>query len=652
MFALSLALWGCGPDRGNPADPQAICPTAVPPPQQLRLLTRREYTATVADLLPSALGLGAACAIDTDCDVTTESCVAGVCQPDPCELVTFQFPAAPGQHATVHVAGAFNGWAPTVAEGGWAMTWVPDPGIWVTKRVVADGEYPYKFVADEADWFVDPTNPATADDGYGGSNSVLTQACAGRPPDAADPAGSFPVEARPTGFPFDNAATTGLVTAVHAEQYDRAAESLAAAVDLARVLPCDPDVVGSSACAQQFVSSLGARAFRRPPTAAEIDRYAALITGLPWEVGVRAAIHAMLQSPHFLYRSEIGLLRPDGTFDLDGYEVASALSYFLWGTMPDAALFEAAATGSLSTAAGREAEALRLLADPRARDHLGRFAVQWLGVEGVPDAIKSEGIYPDWDADLGEQMLAETRAFFTWVLFDGPGRYEDLLLSDASWADGRLAELYGATLGSPGTSPPERRGILGHGSVLAATSHSDQSSPILRGLFVRERLLCQHLPVPPADVGPVPEISDDATTRDRFAAHTADPFCASCHDLIDPLGFGLEAFDGIGAHRTEENGQPIDTTGVLLGLEDLAGDGEVHPFDGAVDLAQILAQSRSGPRCATVQAWRFATGRLEEDADACALDAITDQVLAADGDLQEALIVIVTSSDFARRSAP
>lgn len=654
-FTVFLALSGCGPGR-NAQPPPSAEEASTPPPMQLRLLTRREYAHTVADLLPSALGGGASCAVDADCDVALQSCVAGTCQDDPCGIVTFQLPAAAGAHGSVHVAGSFNGWAPTVADGGWAMTWLPEHGSWVTKRSVADGQHTYKFVIDGSTWLTDPTNPATVDDGYGGANSLLEQACAGRPPGIADPTSAFPVEARPTGYPFDNAAETGVVTSAHVEQYDRAAESLAAALDLSTVLSCDPDTIGAEACARAFLTDLGGRAFRRPMTDEEQARYVSLILGQSdWETGIRAATRAMLQSPHFLYRTELGQPQPDGTFALDGYEIASALSYFLWGTMPDGALLEAAADGTLATPAGREAQALRLLEDPRARDHLSDFATQWLGIEWVPDLIKAESVYPAWDEALGEEMVAETRAFFEWVLFDGPRRYEDLLLSEATWADERLLALYGATAPSgetPGTLPPERRGLLGQGSVLAATAHSDQSSPILRGLFVRERLLCQTFATPPANVGPVPEIAADATTRERFAAHTSDPFCASCHDDIDPIGFGLEAFDGIGLHRTEEHGLTIDTTGELSGLEDLRTDQAIHPFDGATQLSEILAGSSSGPRCFATQAWRFAHGRLDSDADQASIDAVEDWLLQADGDLQEALIAIVTSPDFARRSVP
>jgi hypothetical protein len=322
------------------------------------------------------------------------------------------------------------------------------------------------------------------------------------------------------------------------------------------------------------------------------------------------------------------------------------------GTMPDDALMAAAASGALDTPQGREAEARRLLEDPRARQHLADFAEQWLGIEGVPADVRSGAQYPEFDAALGRSMVDETRAFFTWVMFDGPRRYEDLLLSDTTFVDARLADLYGVSGSGQVTLPPERVGLLGQASVLTATAHSDQSSPILRGLMVRERILCQTFPTPPADVGPVPEIDPTATTRERFAQHTTDLFCASCHEYIDPIGFGLEHFDAIGAYRTHENGLEVDASGVMIGLEGMAEDPEAHPFVGLAELAGVLADSDSARRCFATQAWRFSTGRLDQASDACAISAVDDWMAQADGDLQEALVALVSSPDFVIRSTP
>ncbi len=639
ILAIGSTLAGCGQFRlggggdevSTTGDAPLVCEEEgqAPPPRQLRLLTRREYNATVRSLLPFLDGgsTGATCSTDASCDISAESCVGGTCQADPCELVTFVFPASGGQYGGVTVAGSFNSWD----AGAWPMEWVPEHSAWVTKRVLSDGEHTYKFVAD-GNWITDPSNPATADDGFGGQNSLWLQACDGAAPsesfEGGNWAGAFPVESRPSGYPFDNAAESAIVTSVHAEQYDRAAQTLAGSVrsHVNELAGC----TSGDACTATFVADFGLRAFRRPLTTDERVRYEALAKAQPdFGTGIEAVAQAMLQSPYFLYRFEVGEVRSDGTFGLDDYEVASALSYMLVGTMPDDELLDAAGNGELGSADGREAHARRLLDDPRAREHLATFAEQWLDIEDVPSMTRSSELYPGFTSSVGQGMVDETLDFVTWVAFDGPGRFEDLLLT-------------------PGDDA-ERVGLLGQKSVLTATSHSDQSSPIRRGLLVRERLLCQTFPTPPANVGPVPEIDPDATTRDRFAQHTQDPFCAGCHDLIDPVGFGLEEFDAVGEYRSEENGFPIDASGDVIGLEDMY-DGASNPFQGLTGLAQVLADSTAARRCYTTQTWRFATGRLDEASDQCAIDALDDAFARSGGDLRELLVELVRSPDYARRS--
>src|SRR5581483_8748966 len=213
-------------------------------------------------------------------------------------------------------------------------------------------------------------------------------------------------------------------------------------------------------------------------------------------------------SPSFLYRSETGELQGDGTYRLTPYELASALSYFFWGTMPDDALFAAAADGTLSTPQGVEAQARRLAADPRAVDQLKHFSVQWLGVERVLTEDKNPALFPAFDDNRRQALYAQTQSFFASAV-----KLEDL------FADG---------------------GVLAQGSFLASYAHSDQTSPVLRGLAVRQRLLCQELGAPPPNVGNVPAIDPNATTRQRFSQHSSDPACHACHQYLDPIGFGFE----------------------------------------------------------------------------------------------------------------
>jgi hypothetical protein len=197
--------------------------------------------------------------------------------------------------------------------------------------------------------------------------------------------------------------------------------------------------------------------------------------------------------------------------------------------------------------------------------------------------------------------------------------------------------------------PPERRaGLLGQGSVLTSTAHSDQSSPIRRGLFVRERLLCQELGAPPANAGGVPEVDPNATTRERFQQHSSDPFCRSCHQYIDEVGFGMERFDAIGRYRTTENGQPIPPDGNMNDVEGL-GTGTKGLYDALPELASIVAGSEAFHRCFTRQAYRFAHGALEKDADLCPLEDLHTQFAASGYDVRELLVSIARSPGFAAR---
>jgi hypothetical protein len=557
LLLLATATCGAcasGDDPLSEDDPDATVAVEAPGPRQIRLLTRSEYDATVHDLL-SLEPLSAEvseCEDLGDCAAEEASCVGGVCVVDPCNLSTFIFPAAAGQHGSVVVAGSFNGWGATAAAGGWPLAYEPSLEAWVAKHEVADGTHSYKFVVDGATWLADPQNPMTEPDGFGGVNSVLEVSCADAPPDAPAPSSpesfveDFPVESRPEKFPFDNAAEAGLVTAVHAEQYFRAARRIAdlASLDLEGLLGCAP-VSSEEPCVTTFVERFARRAFRRPLLADEAERLTAMARSQTTAAdGVRLALRVILQSPNFLYRSEVGapIGGDGGAARLEPWEVASLLSYSYWGSMPDETLLDAIESGELEGPEDYAREARRLLSDGRARARMGVFASQWLGVEGVVGVDK--GNRPDFDRELSEMMADETRDFVSSVIFDG-GAFEDLFVADRTAAAPRLRAFYGAD--DAGLLPEGRRaGLLAHGSVLATYAHSDQTSPVRRGLFVRTRLMCMELGAPPANAGAVPEVDPESTTRQRFEQHSSDGTCASCHQHIDPIGFGFEHFDPAG----------------------------------------------------------------------------------------------------------
>ncbi len=620
------------------------CDAVPPSARQLRLLTRREYRATVQDLF----GAGApamTCARATDC-AYRDGCAAGRCEPSACDRHTFVYDPQGRGLRSVHVAGSWNGWPGTVAAGGWALTYDAATQLWTGSFTLPEGDDAYKLVLDERDWVADPRATASIPDGFGGMNSLLRLSCSGGGAD--DPVAGFPAEARPAGFPFDTAAAAQAVTATHVDAYLATAERLADhAAAAAPAWPCDwsGDRAG---CARGYVADVARRAFRRPLTDLERARYDALA-----DADVATALHAILISPNFLYRSELGVAQGDGRYRLTGWEVATALSYTLWGTTPDAALLAAAERGDLDGAAGLEREARRLLADPRARAQLGTFALQWLGGEAVLTADKRPDLFPGFDDATRAALARETRDFVSHVVFDGGGGFAELLTADYTVVDATAARFYGlaAPTGGPGVAPygdGRRAGVFGHASVLASTAHSDQTSPIRRGLWVRRNLLCQELPPPPPFAGGVPDVDPNATTRDRFAQHTANPACRSCHQYIDGVGFGFEQLDPVGRWRDTEQGHAIDATGELTDLEHLGSETRAT-YRTIPELARLVAGSRAAPACFVRQYYRFARGVQDSLAGRCARRALEQRFADSGGDVRQLMLDTLLSRDFVVR---
>jgi hypothetical protein len=617
--------------------------SCAPPARQLRLLTRREYRNTVRDLFQFA-------------DPAL-----------PCTPHAFVYDAAGKTPAKVHVAGTFNGWAKTIAEGGWPLQFATDKQHWTVARDLKPGDYAYKFVLDEREWIADPGNPRTIEDGQGGKNSLLTIACGGevdggRPALPIDLTAAFPVESRPRKdnlsdlFPFDDSSEKQVVSPTHIEEYWRAGKTLVdrLATFLPALVPCDGNADAAS-CSDKFVRQFGLRAFRRPLSEPEIARYKKLvIASTSFSAGLAAAVRAFLSSPNFLYRPEGAQVGANAPARLTVYEVASAISYLFWGSMPDNALFDAAATGQLDTPAGIERQARRLLADPRSRETVGAFAAQWLGVEEILVADKDPSLFPSLTPSLRASMVEETRRFVTNVVFDSSHAYSELLRADYTFVNAELASLYGMA-GVTGSALQKqkyadgyRTGLLAQASVLGTYARSDQTSPIKRGLFVRRRLLCQDLPPPPADVPPVPAVDPSASTRERFRQHTAVAGCASCHRYIDGIGFGFERFDAIGMQRADDNGHPIDSSGDMNDVEGIATNTSASYADIRA-LADILVASNAANNCLATQYYRFARGAFENEQSTCALEQIQARFRDRGYDLQELLIALTQTNDFVTR---
>lgn len=439
-------------------------------------------------------------------------------------------------------------------------------------------------------------------------------------------------------------------------QYRTLAESVAdaAILDLADLVPCAPEAAAidpalAATCTEAYLVGFGRRAFRRPLTATELQTYGALASGgSDFADGIRLVTAALLQSVHFLYHLELAPAdATDEVVALDDHQLAARLSFFLWGSVPDDALLDAADAGLLSDPVRLRAEAERLLASEHAADAVQSFHMQWLGLDRRAALVKQPEVYPTFDEALRVAMWEETERFVAHVVLEGDGRLATLMTSSDSFVDAPLAELYGVTLpddhdpASPiALDPAQRAGLLTQASFMTAHAHNDSSGPVQRGVIVRANLLCQPLPPPPNDVPELDPVDPDATTRERFEQHSSDPACAGCHSLIDGIGLAMENYDGIGRHRTEENGLPVDASGELVGTD---VDGE---FEGAVELAHKLADSALVGDCVAVQWFRFAFGRGESEPDACTLEALRTQFAASDGDVRELMLAIVASDAF------
>jgi hypothetical protein len=366
-------------------------------------------------------------------------------------------------------------------------------------------------------------------------------------------------------------------------------------------------------------------------------------------------VAGILQSPHFLYREELGT--PDAANparrSFNGFEIATRLSYFAWSTTPDDQLLDAAANGTLATEAGLKAQAERLIASPRARAATETLFTELLRLADLDDLPQLPGVFPQVSATLGASMRAETLRVLEDIAWNGDGDFRNVFETRTTFINAELAKLYGvpapAGTGFVSTTLPSdgmRLGLLGQGSFLALNAHADSTSPTLRGKFIREVLLCQAIPPPPPDVDttlpPNPTGTAGLTMRQRLEKHRAQPTCASCHRTMDPIGLGLENFDAVGAFRTSEVGQTIDASGDLDGV----------PFGDARGLAAALKNHPDFATCMTRSVFRFATGHVETSGEEAAVLALA-QNMAADGyRFRSLLLGLVLGPSFRFTGAP
>jgi hypothetical protein len=421
---------------------------------------------------------------------------------------------------------------------------------------------------------------------------------------------------------FDTLAAAGVMNSRKVADYFSAAGTLAqeAFADPARratIMTCQPAAAGDTTCAESIIKAFGSRAFRRPLDAAELADFVvryqeALAQQLDHAGAVQHVVRILLASPQFIYRVE---LDPDATtvHPLSSYELASRLSYLLWSSMPDDSLFAAAASNELQATDRLLAEVDRMLAHDHSSELVDNFAAQWLGSRRLDDHAVDVGLFPAWSPALRDAMQHELAAYFDDFLH-GEQTYDEFLTLPVNFVDTNLALLYG--LSDPGSAALTRVsngtglriGFLGLAGFLTHTSRPDRSAPSIRGKWVLGSLKCQELELPANMM--VPELGEPMagqTVRQVLEAHRAMPSCSPCHNVLDPIGLGLEHFDAIGRYRDSyANGLPVDSKATF-------GDGT--SIDGLTQLADNLSKDPAVIACAARKLFVYGLGRTVDQSE-------------------------------------
>ena len=445
------------------------------------------------------------------------------------------------------------------------------------------------------------------------------------------------------------------------EQYEKAAFDIAGQVTASERrdrLPCVPQSATDSDCARTVLAAFGRRLWRRPLTDDELAIAVRLFSEAAqtlgdFHQGLEFGLAMLLQSPNFLFRTELGEPDPDraGQFRFTDYEMASRLSFFLWNTTPDDDLLDAAEAGELTREATLRSHVRRLLESDRARVGVRNLFTDVYQFYRLDSLSKDPTLFTHMSPDVGPAAREETLRLIEHLVFDRQADYRELLTTRQTFINRKLASIYSvraparegfAELVWPDDSG--RAGILSHLSILALYSHPVASSATLRGKFVRTQIMCDQIPPPPAGVDTsLPEPSTDAPTlRERVGQHLTDEVCAGCHLLMDPIGLSLENFDALGQYRATENGAPIDPSGEVDGV----------PFANAVELGRVLADNPKVGRCLVRNLYRIANGRFETGGEGELIEYI-DRAFAARGyRVLDAVEALVMSPGFRFTAAP
>lgn len=484
----------------------------------------------------------------------------------------------------------------------------------------------------------------------------------------------LPADAESHGF--ENIARLQVPSAALIEGYQRGA------LEVTRTVFASPDAFevntglevpdtaeAANAAAESVIRDLGYRIFRRPVTDAEVQRYGSVFAasfestgnmGDDFLVAISLTVSAMLQSPHFLYILEEGRdgadAAPGELVPLTSYEVASRLSYFLWDSTPDDDLLAAAEADALQSAEQIEEQVRRMLELPRGRAAVVNLHRQWLGFDHVLLEMKDPSTYPQWSEQALLDSHEQMERFVEHNFFEGEGTLQALFTSSEVPMSAAMAEVMGVS--SPGDEwtiasldPTERRGILTLPGFLAGHAHPVHPSPVLRGQFVREAVLCAPVPPPPDDIDPTPpgDVGEDSTNRQRYDAFLENDSCAGCHTLLHGIGYPFEIYDSVGAFRNTDAGQSVDASGQVVAIPGLE-DTEVA---NALEMMDVIAGAQATKVCTADQFFRGGFGRdPDPEADSCLTDDLVQVLEESDGDLHELMVGLARSTDFRYRRIP
>lgn len=453
---------------------------------------------------------------------------------------------------------------------------------------------------------------------------------------------------------FRNNADFLPVSSLAAEQFTTAADKLsaAAAADANFVKCANPS--DKAACAGEFIRNFGARAYRRPLTTEEATRFTAMfntaMTKYDFNAGVEWVVNAILQSPHFLFRYETGKALAGKSYAaVDHYEMASRLSYLLWQSMPDPALFDAAKQGKLGTPAEVLTQAKRMIADSKSERSL-EFFRQWLDTDQLDRFSRDATVFKNLPANLATLFENEVSTFTRDLMVGGKGTFADLVSAPYTYVNNDLAKHYGlsGTFGSDfvRTSSPTASGVLTQAGFLAVHDKPTRTSIVLRGVKVRTDVMCELIPAPPNNVPlNLDKLSSSLTQKDRLAMHRTNPSCAGCHNLIDPVGVVFEGYDAVGRPRTmEEAGKPVDTNSEISNSADL--DGKVS---NPLEFGKKLAASNAAQQCYLAQNFRFFYGRDYTDEDVCSRGQLAKAWKDSGFNIKQMLLALTQTDAFLYR---